>query len=414
LSGKRVVQDRGPNAKLIGQKGSRNRLATPALVLDLDAMERNIARLAQMSRDSGLRVRPHAKTHKSAKIAKLQIDAGALGVCVATLHEATCLAERGIADIHITTPIIGEVKIEALFDLASRLKHISVVVDNAANLESLENAASRARLRLRVLVDVDLGAMYRTGVQSEAAAIALAERLARSQFLEFVGIQFYSGIVQHIATFPERQLIYGRELERLSSLLHNLRSRGLEAQVVSGGGTGTFSIDAASGLFTENQSGSYVVMDVEYAAVELHPPGTPPLENALFVLASVVSNNAAGLATIDAGSKCFAMDGPLPRIVGSTSTASSYQFFGDEFGMILSEAVANRMSAQPDPKASPYERFHQLFGGALSNSQPLEVGAKIELVVPHCDPTVNLHDFYHCVRGDTLVDIWPVDARGSL
>jgi len=409
------VQDLGPNTVLIGQKAARSSLATPALVLDLNAMEHNIATMALLCCETGLKIRPHAKTHKSAQIARRQIDAGAIGICVATLREATRFVELGIENVHLTTPVVGAVKIEAFLQLASRTALLSGVVDNPTNLEALEAAAQGTGRKLRILVDIDLGAMYRTGVQNEQAAIMLAERVARSHSLEFAGIQYYSGIVQHIPTLAERRRLYGLELERLSALIQHLRQRGLEAQTVSGGGTGTFSIDATSGLFTENQAGSYVVMDVEYASVELQPPGAPTFKNALFVLATVISNNAAGMATVDAGTKCFAMDGPLPQIVGATPTAASYQFFGDEFGVILSEPLGARMlQSRPDDTESSYVRFHKLFDEVRSNLPPLPIGERIELVVPHCDPTVNLHNFYHCVRDDTLVDIWPVDARGSL
>lgn len=399
---------------LIGRPGSRKDLATPALLLDLDALESNIAAMARFCNESGLALRPHAKTHKSVNVAKMQLAAGARGICVATLREAQVMATHGIAGIHLTTPVVGTVKTEAFVALARA--GLTGVVDNPACVDALEDCARRENMVLRLLVDADLGSMLRTGTASSNAALALAERIASSDVLEFEGVQFYSGIVQHIPTMAERKRAYGRELERLAALLRQLEMAGLKPRTISGGGTGTFHIDAESGLFTENQAGSYAVMDMEYAAVELQPGGGRAFENALFVQASVISNNARGLVTVDAGTKSFAMDGPVPRIASGAPAASGYQYFGDEFGMVLSGALQQRMASMPPPGGGggSHEMFHSLFDDFRGNEEPLAVGSKIELVAPHCDPTVNLHNFYHCVRGDTLVDIWPVDARGSL
>ena len=406
----------GPNFDLVGKPGSRDALITPALVLDLDQLEANIAAMAAMSRASGLAVRPHAKTHKSVEIARRQVAAGAAGVCVANVREAAIMAAAGI-DVHITSPVVGERKTALLADLLEASAAISAVVDNMDTLRLLEDEIGRRALRLPVFVDLDLGAMYRSGAADGRQALELAAATAASPALAYSGVQFYSGIVQHIPTRLERGAIYERELDRLRLVLSDLGQVGLAPPAVTGGGTGTFEIDARSGLFTENQAGSYVVLDAEYDAVELGSHDKP-FRPALFVQSMVVSNNARGLVTIDAGSKSLATDGPPPPVVRGAPGDAIYQSFGDEFGAVLLEDLAAKMSGGP-PKdveygASAYELFQELFGCSNGTRGRLATGAKIELMAPHCDPTVNLHDWYHCVRGDILVDIWPVDARGSL
>jgi 3-hydroxy-D-aspartate aldolase len=236
-----------------------------------------------------------------------------------------------------------------------------------------------------VLVDVDIG-MHRTGVPGIDGVVALARRVQASPVLEFAGIQAYSGRVQHIARVAERARVYGKQLGHLEAVLEALRRAGIAPGIVSGGGTGTFAIDRRAELFTESQAGSYVFMDIEYENVQLFARGRNPFRTALYVQCSVVSNNHREAATIDGGFKCFHVDGPIPRPVRGTPRGAVYQFYGDEFGRIK----------------------------LLRGSGPLKLGAKIELVTPHCDPTINLHGFYHCVRGGKLMDIWPIDARGSL
>jgi D-serine deaminase-like pyridoxal phosphate-dependent protein len=375
----------GPNAGIIGLPRSRSRLATPALLLDLDAFEFNLKTMMKLCRASKLALRPHAKTHKSAQIAKLQVAAGALGVCAATLHEAAVMVEAHVPGVLLTSPVVGPIKIAALVDLIGKAPGFMAVIDNPVDTQALESNLTRAGKRLPVLVDVDIG-MRRTGVTGVAGAVALARRVKSSAVLEFAGIQAYSGRVQHIPRVADRARVYGGQLRHLQAVLEALATAGMTPGILSGGGTGTFEIDRRAGLFTESQCGSYVFMDLEYADVQLFARGANPYKTALYVQCAVISNNVPGSATIDGGFKCFHMNGPIPRPVRGAPRGAVYQFYGDEFGKIL---LARKRDS-------------------------LKLGAKIELVTPHCDPTVNLHRFYHCVRGGKLVDIWPVDARGSL
>jgi 3-hydroxy-D-aspartate aldolase len=378
-------QDLGPNAGLIGKPGSRKALATPALILDLDAFEANLKAMAQLCKSAGLALRPHAKTHKSVAMAKFQIAAGAVGVCVATVREAAVMVRAGIPGVLLTTPVFGDVKIEMISDLAGRSGGFMVAVDSLKYAAALESALMRAGKKLRVLVDIDIG-MQRTGVPDVAGALALIRRLQASKVLKLTGLQAYSGMVQHIATASEREQVYGKQLDHLKAVLEAAKKAGYTPDIVSGGGTGSFDIDRRAGLFSECQCGSYAVMDVQYEDVQLFGDQPNPYKTALFMQCSVVSNNHPTWPTIDGGFKSFSMDGATPRIVRGAPEGATFGFYGDEFGKIKFANAADR----------------------------LKLGAKVEVVTPHCDPTVNMHDFYHCVRGNVLVDIWPVDARGTL
>lgn len=372
----------GPNAGLIGAPGSRDRLATPALVLDLDALEHNIAHMAAFASEKRIGLRPHVKTHKSVEIARRQIAAGARGVSAATLGEAETMVAGGIKGVLITSPVVPPAKIEALIALNRRAEDLMVVVDHPDNLAALEAAARRAGTRLKVVIDVDVG-LRRTGADSVQSALALAKAALASDALALGGIQGYAGHLQHVTDFAERRRQSNEALRPLAVLRDQLVAWGIKDPIVSGGGTGTFDIDAEGGVLSELQVGSYVVMDVQYEAV-VPARGVWPFKPALFVATSVISANHEGHATVDAGLKCFATDGPLPRVARGAPPGTTYAFMGDEHG---------RLSfARPDDR--------------------LPLGALVECFAPHCDPTVNLHDLYHCVRGDTLVALWPVEARG--
>jgi D-serine deaminase-like pyridoxal phosphate-dependent protein len=295
------------------------------------------------------------------------------------------LAAAGVPGVLLTSPVVGAVKLDAFAKLAGKTQGLMGVVDNPVAVRALEAALRRSGGRAGVLVDVDIG-MRRTALPTVAGVLDLARRLSASATLTFAGVQAYSGRVQHITRGADRARVYGKQLKHLEAVLDGLIKAGMAPRIVSGGGTGSFAIDRRAGLFTEVQCGSCALMDIEYQDVQLFARGVNPYQTALRVQCAVVSNNHPGFATIDGGFKCFHMNGPLPRAVTGVPPGSLYEFAGDEFGQMT---LARKRGS-------------------------LTLGAKVELPTPHCDPTVNLHSHYQCVRGNTLVDIWPVDARGSL
>jgi D-serine deaminase-like pyridoxal phosphate-dependent protein len=362
---------------LIDQPGSRDRLNTPALVLDLDALASNIAAMASWARERGLALRPHAKTHKSAEIGQRQIAAGAVGLCCAKLGEAEALAEHGVGSILLTSPVVTAPGIARLVALNDRIADLAVVADHPDAVATI--AAAMTGKPIRVLVDIDPG-IHRTGVASAEAATVLARRIAEAPALVYGGVQFYCGAQQHIATFADRRGAIADRTAYLQTVLAALGDAGLSPPVVTGGGTGSHRIDAELGVLSELQVGSYVFMDREYRECDLGTDFT----TALMVDTRVISANAAGMVTLDAGLKALATEAGPPLILAGAAAASSYRFTGDEHGALIAP------------------------GGARSPA----LGDRVTLMTPHCDPTVNLYDAYHVVRGDTLVAIWPVTARG--
>ena len=264
-----AAAERGPNEGLIDVPGSRRALLTPALVIDLYKFEANILRHVRICGEAGLRMRPHAKTHKCSEIAKRQVEAGAVGVCCATLHEAEVMVGNRIEGVLITSPVVGAARIVRLMKLADGARHFKVVADNPGNLREISEAASSLGNPLEVLVDIDIG-MQRTGVANAEDAIALAQMIADAPGLSYRGVQAYSGRVQHIIDLDERRRVYAAQLARLEAVIAALTAAGLTPAIVSGGGTGSLVIDVETGIFTEHQTGSYIFMDVEYN--EVHMP----------------------------------------------------------------------------------------------------------------------------------------------
>ena len=369
---------------LIGQAGSRDRLNTPALILDLAAFERNVARMAAFARAHGVALRPHAKSHKSADIARAQIAAGAVGLCCAKLGEAEALAAEGIEGLHLTSPVVTPPAIERLAALSRQMASLSVVADHPDAVDALAEAAQGGPA-LTVFVDIDPG-IRRTGVASPQHAVELARRIAERPSLRYGGVQFYCGAQQHIQCFAERREAIVERTGYLSTCLADLAAAGLPPKVVTGGGTGSHAIDAELGVLTELQVGSYIFMDREYAECDPCEGGSGeggevPFETALLVDARVISANATGLVTIDAGLKAFATDAGPPVVLAGACDDARYRFMGDEHGAVIGSNLPG-------------------------------LGARITLGTPHCDPTVNLYDAYHVISGESLTAIWPVTARG--
>ncbi|MBR2819643.1 MAG: DSD1 family PLP-dependent enzyme [Reyranella sp.] len=368
---------------LIGQQGSRRSLNTPALVLDLEMLDRNIAEMASFAKAHNVKLRPHSKTHKSADIARRQMEAGALGVCCAKLGEAEALGEAGVQSLHITSPVVTPQAIERLIKLNGEVSDLMVVVDHPANVEALATAAAKAGKPLAVIVDIDPG-IHRTGVATPEGVVELVQQVVKHKSLKYAGVQFYCGRHQHIVDFKERKASIEERTEYLKGILAMLEAAKLRPAIVTGSGTGTHFIDAKLGVFTELQVGSYVFMDHDYNVCDLRGLDKPTFEQALQIDARVVSANKAGMATVDAGLKAMATEKGPPVILKGAVEGSTTRFSGDEHLAVIA----------PEGKAAP----------ALAE--------QVILTPPHCDPTVNLYESYHVVKGDTLVDIWPVTGRG--
>lgn len=371
------------NSGLIGTTDGGKLLATPALVVDLPSFERNIIAMQEHCNRAGLKLRPHAKTHKCAEIARRQIRAGAVGQCVAKLGEAEALAEAGIEGILVTSPVVTAQAFARVAKLNARLGDFMVVADSAVCADGYAQAARASGKRLKVLVDVDIG-LHRTGIQPGEPALALAQKIASEPQLQFMGLQGYAGQLQHVPVFEERRTQSLAAMKTLGETRDRIVAAGVPCPIVSGGGTGTFNIDPEARVLTELQAGSYIFMDKQYGEVRIANAAPLSFEMSLFVQTTVISATMPGLATTDAGLKSFATEAGPPIISSGAPEGASYFFFGDEQGGIM-------------------------LGGA---DKKLALGSNVRCVVPHCDPTVNLYDVYHVVDGDRLVAIWPIEARG--
>jgi D-serine deaminase-like pyridoxal phosphate-dependent protein len=349
-----------------------DRVDTPALVIDLDALERNLDRMASFAAKSGKRVRPHAKTHKSPVIGRMQLERGAIGLCCAKLGEAEVLADAGLGPLLVTTEIAGEPKVSRLVALRRRAE-VMGVVDDTASARALSDAMRAAGLTLDVLVDVNVG-QERTGVLPDGAG-ELAACVAELPGLRLRGMQAYEGHLQHVYRESERRAKWRECADRMLAALEHIRRIGLHPDIVSTAGTGTCGFAAELPEVTEVQAGSYPFMDCDYARVE-----GLPYESALTVLASVVSRQRGDSAVIDAGWKALSTDGGMPVVRG-----------------------------RPDHEYAPKGDEH---GGVQGAS--LWPGERIELVPSHCDTTVNLYDQYVCVRNGVVEAVWPISARGRI
>jgi len=359
-------------------------LDTPCLVLDLDILEHSIRKMQATATKAGKSLRPHAKTHKCSALARMQLEAGATGVCAAKLSEAEALVKAGIEDVLITGPVVTPRKLERLVGLVSRSASLKVVLDHAGNAASLDQKLGESGLSMGVYLDVDVG-LHRSGAKP-SAAVALADKIATCPNLRLVGVQAYAGQVQHIRSYAERRERSLHCLEDAVAVFREVRSRVPACTTLSTSGTGTFDIDLEIAEVSELQVGSYVLMDTEYLDIgsALHSSHFLAFEPALRMLTTVISANHENHVTVDAGLKSIYRDGGMPRVAGPALSPLEYDWFGDEYGMIS----AKDGSPLPAP------------------------GAVLELLVSHCDPTVNLFDAYHLTRGDAVVGSWPIDLRG--
>ncbi len=361
---------------------------TPALIIDMDAFERNLGHMAEALNEHPVRLRAHAKTHKSPLISKWQMELGAVGACCQKVSEAEILVRGGVSNVLVSNQVIGETKLKQLAALAGEADWIGLCIDSKLGLDQASQAASAAGITLNALVEIDVGA-GRCGVPPGQPAYELANAIAKDPFLSFAGLQAYHGSAQHIRDHAERKAAIEETIAMTKVTVDLLLENGLDCEIVGGAGTGTFEMEAASGIYTELQAGSYIFMDADYARNKA-ADGSPftTFEHALFILTSVMSQPTANKSVVDAGHKAASVDSGMPEPFGLAGL--SYGRPSDEHGVL------------------------QMNG----TNQPPALGEKILLIPGHCDPTVNLHDWYICVRGlntaDAKVeDIWPVAARGA-
>lgn len=363
---------------------------TPCLVIDLDAMERNLSKMAAFAKQHGVRLRPHAKMHKSAALAKLQMAAGAVGVCVQKTAEAEALAAQGVNNIFISNEVIAPAKLRRVAALARELNanhgRLAMAVDSLQGIEALALALGEAQSSLMdVFVELDVG-QTRCGVAQPADVLPLVREIIRHSTLQFAGLQAYNGRAQHLRSVTERSAALAAVLERVTQTRALLKNAGLPLPLVTGAGSGTFGLEARSGIFGELQAGSYLFMDADYARNESDPT-QPAFEHALFVKCQVMSVSANHIV-VDAGHKSHALDSGLPRVWKAALECTGCS---DE---------------------------HATLRATSGNTWLPVLGDTVWLIPGHCDPTVNLHDFLIGVRGGLddgrIEQVFRVDARGAL
>jgi 3-hydroxy-D-aspartate aldolase len=360
-------------------------IQTPALVLDLDALERNIVKMGDYAKAHGMRHRVHGKMHKSVDVAKLQEKlGGAIGVCCQKVSEAEVFVRGGIKDVLVSNQVREAAKIDRLARLPKLGSRIIVCVDDLANVADLSAAAQKHGTQLECFIEIDCGA-GRCGVNSTEAVVEIAKAIEAAENLKFTGIQAYQGAMQHMDSYEDRKGKLDIAIAMVKDAVEGLKREGIECELVSGGGTGSYYFESNSGVYNELQCGSYAFMDADYGRI-LDKDGKRidqgEWENALFILTSVMSHTKADKAIVDAGLKAQSVDSGLPTVFGRDD-AVEYLKCSDEHGVV----------GDPD--------------GVL------KVNDKLHLVPGHCDPTCNVHDWYVGVRGGKVETVWPVSARGK-
>lgn len=362
---------------------SIDQLPTPALTIDLDIFDANIAKMQSHLNAAGLGLRCHTKMHKSPIIARKQIAAGAIGVCCATISEAEVMLAGGITKILITSPVVTDDKVLRLLAMCQKSSEVEIVVDYIQGADRISELAGEMKLNIGVLVDLDPG-MGRTGIEPGQKALELVRHIGKAcPNLTFNGLQMYIGNCMHVQGFEKRRDKYLHLISKGIETKELLESNGIQVPVFSGGGTGTYDIDAELGALTDLQAGSYAFMDVEYR--DIGGQGTETFvdfEPSLFSLVTAISKPQERLITVDAGIKCLATDTGYPEF--RDVEGATYHFGGDEHGIIQ-----------------------------LNNSsRQINLGDRLSVITPHCDPTVNLYDYYYPYRQGMVTEIWPISARG--
>lgn len=361
---------------------SKWELDTPALCVDLDRMEANIAKMQAIVKRNGIATRPHAKTHKCAAIARLQFHAGAIGICTAKVSEAEALLDAGIDRICMTTSSPSKSKIRRAMRLRQRSRQFIQAVDEEQNARDLSEAAKEAGVVADVVIDVAAGT--RTGIPAGEGAVALAKLVDSLPGLKLRGLLAYDGGAQHVNGFAARKERALKAMEDAARTFEAMKAAGLNTEIFSGGGTGTYSVQHLTPGFTDVQVGSYIFMDMQYLAIGSED-GSPVYNDfapSLTVMTTIVNNRFPGRLTTDAGAKALTLNTPRAGVIGEPGM--DYNAGSDEFGAITVKEA----------------------------SKSYRIGDRLEVIVPHCDPVVNLYDQIYAIRKDRVEAVWPITARG--
>ena len=364
----------------------KHELDTPCLVMDKNTLKSNLEVMRQHSTRTNVNVRPHCKTHKCSKLAQMQVEYGAIGISAAKISEAEILINKGLSNILVTSPIITPHKISRLIACIQRTPELMVVVDNEKNIFDLNQAGESIKKPIHVLVDLDSG-LGRTGVNFEDA-VEFGIKINQLKWLNLVGIQCYAGNLQHITSFNARKIQSLSVMEHASDIVKKFRHHGLPCSILTGTGTGTYDIDVEATEVTEIQPGSYTVMDVEYSIIgsKEQSESFSVFKPALTLLTTVISSNRYEHVTVDAGTKSIYVDAVnKPKIISHQGLQYDWGGFGDEHGKIT----------------------------VLDKTKLPSNGDVLELIVPHCDPTINLFDKFFIVEDGAVVDVWDIDLRGK-
>tara|TARA_B100000686_G_scaffold354963_1_gene468538 strand:- start:3278 stop:4414 length:1137 start_codon:yes stop_codon:yes gene_type:complete len=366
--------------------------STPSLILDIDKMKKNIIKMSKYCRDKNIKLRPHAKSHKMSKLAKMQIKYGASGICVATLHEAEIMAKEKIPGILLTSPLSNNFDKKRIINLIKNTKDFFLVIDNEFSIKYLTSICKSKNIKINILIDCDImnigiNKISRTGAHSINEVINLAKIVKNNKFLKYNGITAYAGDVQHISEYNERNKEILFRNKYLKKIIESLNKESLTPNIVSGGGTGSHNIDIENKLYTEIQPGSYIFNDVEYDQVSMDKNNKKIFISSLFVVSTIISKINNSKYIVNAGLKAFSTDSEFfPKPVGKNIPQdTSYKFMGDEHGIIIL------------PK---------------NYKNTLTIGEKIYIQPSHCDPTINLYSKCNIISKRKLIGKWKIDARG--
>ncbi len=362
----------------------KSELLTPALVIDRKLLQQNLLTMQAFAKAAKKNLRPHVKTHKCSKLAKLQLQTGSIGISCAKVSEALALIENNVRHILITSPVTHPTKIALLIKCLEDDPDLIVVVDNLENADDLNAFAKQQDHRLNILIDLDPD-LGRTGIKL-SETINFAKKLQTFPYLNLRGIQCYCGNLQHIPSFEQRREKTLHTMRKAATVFNELKQAGFALDIFTGGGTGTYDIDSEIPEMTEIQPGSYTVMDADYFRLQSkHDQHFTAFKPAMTLLANVISHNHVDHVTIDAGLKALYYDATPPLVINPASQGLIYEWgYGDEHGKLLNPQHA-----------------------------PLPLNSMIELMVAHCDPTINLFDHFFVTHDNVVIDVWPIDLRGK-